>query len=191
VKSSGWVDMRRRIRARRAGVLLFFALILLPLSFFIGAIAVDYGRIVGVQQRANNLADAAALAATNEFASRCAPTNPDNRCLDPVKIQNMLNQMLSEAVSKGATRGLSDPKFTFTLTNNGPVINPNANPSTPGVTVKLTYKIEGLSYFGVTTALWSTGRTAVSTIDGVATRSAYVCDPDVARTNVGSCIRLR
>jgi Flp pilus assembly protein TadG len=182
-----------RRRARRGAILLFFMLVFLPLAFLVGALAVDYGRVVNAQHRANQVADAAALAAVTQFRPSCLEGQPDNRCLSRTAVDAVVAETLRVADDNGVTRGVSDVSAEVELLYNADDGQPVPADETPTVVVTVSYVVEDLYFFGLGTILWAADRPSPTAIPGTATRSAFVCDSDVVtpQRGVQSCVRLR
>lgn len=168
-------ELRRR-RNRRAAGTLFFMIIVLPIMWFVGAVAIDSLHVIGAQRRAGQLADAAALAGAAQYARPGeADWDGTGLTLSRTRAKAAAEQLINQSVQAGAARGLTVRDVKVSVSNSRPAT----------VYVTLEYRIEDLDFYALA------GGNAFGIVDGEVDRSASVCIPAVTANGARYCARPR
>lgn len=183
----------------RAVMLLWFCMVSLPATFFIGIISVEYQRVLTGSRAAQSLAESAA---NGTLALKQEPYKGGGGALVPYDVDlsgsrdatyvdpttaNMVARRSMDKYFEAVRKGAGPSLF---IQNGEPrvyVFNKQDDPATgvPGgkpvrVRVEIPYRIQPVGFVAITEFL--IGEPTSSAFSGVAVGEAYICEPDASYT---------
>lgn len=190
-------------RYRRTGVrgvmLLWFCMVSLPVTFFVGVISVEYQRVLTGARAAQSLAESAA---NGTLALKQTPDRGGGGALVPYDVDNPGSRdstYVDPAAANTVARRSVDKYFDAIKEGHGPslflkngeirvyVYNKVDDPLTgvPGgrpvrVRVELPYVVDPVGFTAITEFL--IGQSTSDAFAGVAVGEAYICEPEASYT---------